>query len=96
MYGVELRPPARDAVKSKKNAVLKQAVDEQVRKILQNPYKAEAKEGDLKGVRVHDFPFSGAKFSITYDIDEDRQVIIVLQIGPHENFYKRLKRYLFG
>jgi mRNA-degrading endonuclease RelE of RelBE toxin-antitoxin system len=96
MYSVELKPPARDAIKGKKNAALKQVVDEQVKKILQDPYKAEAKWGDLKGVRVHDFSFSGAMFSIAFEIDEDRQVITLLHIGPHENFYKRLKRYLFG
>lgn len=79
------RKPISNALLTKKSA-----------RSIANPYDAEAKWGDLKGIRVHDFSYGGAKYSIAYEVDHKAHLITILHIGPHENFYKRLKRYLFG
>ena len=52
----------------------------------------ESKKGDLKGFRVHKFSFKKHQFLIAYRFQEPD--IVFFMIGPHENFYRELKRYL--
>lgn len=64
--------------------------------IRENPFIGEAKKGDLKGFYCLDVTHVGTNYELCYALEEDEQgnVVIVLLIGPRENFYPELKRYL--
>ena len=54
----------------------------------------EPKTGALRGVRVVEFKFGPQQLLLAYQFDERRNAIEVLDVGPHENFYRDLERYL--
>ena len=69
----------------------KEELDAAVRAISLNPGIGEAKAGDLIGVRVYKFRLSGQLCLLAYRI-LDAASIKLLTVGPHENFYRDLKR----
>lgn len=69
----------------------KSDLDEAVRIIGADPEIGEAKVGDLAGVRVYKFRLANQLCLLAYRIlDEDS--LKLLTFGPHENFYRNLKR----
>ena len=66
-------------------------LDEAVRTIACTPDIGEAKIGDLTGVRVYKFKIINQLSLLAYRV-LDPQTIKLLMIGPHENFYRGLKR----
>lgn len=70
------------------------AVDDAVRGLLQDPLSGEPKTGALKGVRVVKFKGAAQQLLLAYEFDEKANVIEVLDVGPHENFYRDLQQYL--
>lgn len=66
-------------------------LDEAVRAIGANPEIGEAKVGDLTGVRVYKFRLSNQLCLLAYRI-LDENSLKLLTFGPHENFYRDLKR----
>ena len=60
--------------------------------VLANPGVGELKKGDLAGFRVHKFTMNHQLTLMAYKAEND--FLILYQVGPHENFYKNLKRYL--
>lgn len=50
----------------------------------------------LSQVFSHHICYQGREFRVAYKIDGDSHSVMVLLIGPHENFYKRLKRLLYA
>jgi mRNA-degrading endonuclease RelE of RelBE toxin-antitoxin system len=69
-------------------------VDDQVKKLVEDPLAGEAKSGPLAGVRVVKFKVDKQQFLLAYEFNEKRNVIELLDIGAHENFYKDLRDYL--
>ena len=69
-------------------------VDEQVRKLLEEPLAGEPKAGAIKGVRVIKFKIGPQQLLLACQFDERRNVIEVLEVGPHENSCRDLQRYL--
>ena len=70
----------------------KELLDQEVRRIAQNPLIGEEKKGDLTGVFVHKF-----KIKTTQYLLASRKVghnLDLVMIGPHENYYRDLKQYL--
>lgn len=69
----------------------KNDLDQALRIISLNPAMGEAKIGDVLGVRVFKFRLSKQHCLLAYRIlDEDN--LKLLTFGPHENFYRDLKR----
>ena len=68
----------------------KKNLDDAVRAITADPSAGEAKAGDLAGVRVYKFPMAKQRVLLAYTWDED--ILILLALGGHENFYRDLKR----
>ena len=66
-------------------------LDEAVRFIAANPEIGEEKIGDLAGIRVYKFILSDQLILLAYRI-LDQSTIKLLTLGPHENFYRDLKR----
>ena len=80
----------RKVKKFKKNQKL--SLDEQIRKIIKNPGIGEEKKGDLQGIYVYKFKIHTTEYLLSYRFrDEDLELIT---IGPHENYYRDLKKYL--
>ena len=70
------------------------AVDEAVRGLLADPLSGKPKVGAFKGVRVINFKVGPQQLPLAYQFDTKRNVIEVLDVGPHENFYRELQKYL--
>ena len=71
---------------------LQQVILDEVEDVLANPDVGELKEGDLTGFRVHKFTLNRQLTLMAYQVEND--FLILYQVGPHENFYKNLKRYV--
>ncbi len=70
----------------------KEILDQEVRKIAQNPSIGEEKKGDLTGVFIHKFKIKTTQYLLAYrKIGRDLELVM---IGPHENYYRELKQYL--
>ena len=66
-------------------------LDSALKTVSSDPTIGEANIGDLLGVRVFKFKLSQQHCLLAYRIlDEER--IKLLTFGPHENFYRDLKR----
>ena len=70
----------------------KKKLDEQIRKIIDNPFIESEKRGDLRGVFVHKFKLQTNQYLMAYRfVGEDLELVM---IGPHENYYRDLKSNL--
>jgi mRNA-degrading endonuclease RelE of RelBE toxin-antitoxin system len=69
----------------------KTALDEAVRTIVGQPEAGETKVGDLAGVQVYKFHMGKLLCLIAYRV-LDENTLKLLMVGPHENFYRDLKR----
>ena len=70
----------------------KRQLDEEVRKIIDDPSLGSEKRGDLKGVYVCKFKVNAVLNLMAYRfVNEDLELIM---IGAHENYYRDLKSYL--
>jgi mRNA interferase RelE/StbE len=70
----------------------KEILDQEVRRIAQNPSIGEAKKGDLVEVFVRKFKIKTTQYLLAYrKVGQDLELIM---IGPHENYYRDLKQYL--
>ena len=85
------KPPFRKFVK-KQSRPFQLVIEDEVEKIISNPEMGKSKKGDLAGFRGHKFNFQRKVFLIAYCFMEAD--ILFYMIGPHENFYRNLKKYL--
>ncbi|MBM3375631.1 MAG: type II toxin-antitoxin system RelE/ParE family toxin [Betaproteobacteria bacterium] len=69
----------------------KATIDEAVRTIVGQPEAGETKVGDLAGVRVYRFRMDNLMCLLAYRVLDDN-TLKLLMVGPHENFYRDLKR----
>lgn len=67
------------------------ALDEAVRTIATQPAAGEAKVGDLVDVWVYKFRMGNLLCLLAYRV-LDADTLKLLMVGPHENFYRDLKR----
>jgi len=67
-------------------------VDAAVEALAQNPEIGERKKGDLAALRVFKFHSAGQLFLLGYTLDEGVRLVYLEAVGPHENFYRDLKR----
>ena len=70
----------------------KKKLDEEIRKIVDNPSIGSEKKGDLRGVFVHKFNIQTIQYLLAYRfLGNDLELIM---IGPHEKYYRDLKSHL--
>mgnify|MGYP003380331347 CR=1 FL=1 len=69
----------------------KAALDDAVRTIAGQPEAGETKVGDLAGVQVYRFRMGNLQCLLAYRV-LDENTLKLLMVGPHENFYRDLKR----
>jgi len=74
------------------NHTQKMELDEQIKLIVENPSIGTEKKGDLRDVYVHKFKIKTIQYLLAYRFDEERLELVM--IGPHQNYYRDLNKYL--
>lgn len=67
-------------------------LDDQVRMLLNAPMLGQQKKGDLDFLRVHKFKCFTQEVLLGYMYEEDELILTLLKLGPHENFYRDIKK----
>ena len=70
----------------------KTTLDTEIKKIIAEPEVGIEKKGDLRGVFVHKFIIKSTQHLLAYRFTKTALELIIL--GPHENYYRDLKKYL--
>jgi mRNA interferase RelE/StbE len=70
----------------------KEKLDQEIRKIVDNPSIGSEKKGDLRGVFVPKFKIQTNQYLLAYRLE--RKNLELIMIGPHENYYRDSKTYL--
>lgn len=86
--------PRFSKAKKRLPATAQLATDEAVRAVFADPLSGEQKVGALRQVRVVKFKIGNQQLLLAYQFDARRNLIEVLDVGPHENFYRELQKYL--
>ena len=94
--------PARSVVQAPRFARAKRAfpapvqlqIDEVVKAIMADPLVGAPKTGALKGVRVEKFKVGPQQLLVAYIFTAKARRLELVDVGPHENFYKGLTQYL--
>jgi len=81
-------------IKKKLPTNLRKAIDDQVKRVCEDPSLGVLKTGDLANIRVKKFGFLGRLYLLAYEVDEGAKSIYIYAVGGHENFYRDLKEYL--
>jgi mRNA-degrading endonuclease RelE of RelBE toxin-antitoxin system len=50
----------------------------------------------LTSVYSHHITYQGKEYRIAYQISHETETVVILLIGPHENFYKKLKNLMYA
>lgn len=90
-----LASPSFARLAKKLHANDKKIVDEAVTVLANDPTVGEEKRGDLQGVFVYKFKMNKQEILLAYELSPNKltpQSLVLLGIGPHENFYTQLKR----
>ncbi|MBI2371771.1 MAG: type II toxin-antitoxin system RelE/ParE family toxin [Deltaproteobacteria bacterium] len=74
-------------------ASIQEMVDDQVRKVLEDPLLGEPKTGALRGVSVIKFKLGPHQYLLAYEFSPKLNQITLLDVGVHENFYRDLQKY---
>jgi len=82
--------PSFDKAVKKLHAQGKKTVDNAAHKIVAKTTIGEAKKGDLLSVSVYKFKINKQEVLLSYSVDRDELLLIAL--GSHENFYRDMKR----
>jgi mRNA interferase RelE/StbE len=74
------------------NATLIADTDVAVATVADNPDVGERKKGDLADLWVHKFRSQDQPYLLGYTRDDEVRLVYLEALGPHENFYRNLKR----
>lgn len=69
--------------------------DAAVMVVAKNPFIGEEKRGDLAGVFVYKFKLNSQETLLAYGLQPNKikpSAVVLMAVGPHENFYTQLKR----
>jgi mRNA interferase RelE/StbE len=80
------------AYKKLTNTTLIADTDSAVATVAGNPDVGERKKGDLAQLWVHKFRSQGQLYLLGYTREDEVRLIYLEALGPHENFYRDLKR----
>ncbi len=90
-YGVQqTRRFARQYKKLHDNVIVD--VDAAIETIAQTPLVGERKKGDLASLLVFKLRSQGQLYLLGYSLDQAVRLVYLEAVGPHENFYRDLKR----
>lgn len=67
-------------------------VDAATEVVAANPAIGERKRGDLADLFVYKFRSQNQLYLLGYTVDAEVRLVYLEAVGPHENFYRDLKR----
>lgn len=67
-------------------------VDDATEVVAADPTVGERKKGDLAQLLVYKFRSQGQLYLLGYTVDDAVRLVYLEAVGPHENFYRDLKR----
>jgi mRNA-degrading endonuclease RelE of RelBE toxin-antitoxin system len=67
-------------------------VDAATEVVADNPGVGERKKGDLADLYVYKFRSQNQLYLLGYTVDDAVRLVYLDAVGPHENFYRDLKR----
>ncbi len=67
-------------------------VDAAAEAVADDPTVGERKKGDLAELFVYKFRSQNQLYLLGYTVDDDVRLVYLEAVGPHENFYRDLKR----
>lgn len=70
------------------------AVNDNIKSIMEDYEIGELKTGDLAGIRIHKFKLHKHLYLLAYEYTVAINLLYLLSIGEHENFYDKLKKHL--
>lgn len=60
--------------------------------VAEDPAVGERKKGDLAELFVYKFRSQNQLYLLGYTVDDEVRLVYLEAVGPHENFYRDLKR----
>ena len=81
---------AKQKKKPKKNQIKK--LDDTIRAIMARPDIGDLKKGDLQGIRVYKYKVGNNLILLAYEIEDS--TLYLYSFGSHQNFYRKLSKYL--
>lgn len=72
----------------------KSQLDDHIRLIIENPNIGTEKKGDLRGIFMHKFKVKTIQYLLAYRYTH--KTLELIMIGPHENYYRALKKSIKG
>ena len=69
----------------------KKSLDKAVSAVVDNPKIGVGKAGDLAGIYIYKFKSNDVQWLLAYRV-ESKEEIKLLVVGPHENFYRDLRK----
>ena len=67
-------------------------VDAATEVVAADPTVGERKKGDLAQLLVYKFRSQGQLYLLGYTVDDAVRLVYLETVGPHENFYRDLRR----
>ena len=67
-------------------------VDAAIEVVAADPTAGERKKGDLADLLVYKFRCQNQLYLLGYTVDDGVRLVYLEAVGPHENFYRDLKR----
>ena len=67
-------------------------VDAATEIVAADPAIGERKKGDLANLLVYKFRSQNQWYLLGYTVDDEVRLVYLEAVGPHENFYRDLKR----
>jgi mRNA-degrading endonuclease RelE of RelBE toxin-antitoxin system len=86
-----------DKAQKKLDKPLRLMIRDALNKIATFPARqGEKLSSPLTDVYSHHICYQGREYRIAYQIFPDTESVVILLIGSHENFYKKLKNLLYA
>ncbi len=73
---------------------LRELTLEQFDLLVKDPFLGQPLAGMLSHLRSHHFSYKGTQYRMAYMLQPEQKLILVIMVGPRENFYKLLRRRL--
>lgn len=71
---------------------IKNILDDEVKKIIDDPNIGQGKKGKLSGIFIHKFKVKTQHYLLAYEFDKDSRILHAF--GSHENFYRDIENLL--
>jgi mRNA-degrading endonuclease RelE of RelBE toxin-antitoxin system len=86
-----------DKCQKKLDKPLRLMIRDALLRLAQDPERlGERLSQPLTSVFSHHITYKGKEFRIAYQLSPETESVVVLLIGPHENFYRKLKNLLYA